>query len=102
MGFLIFNFQSTKSQQNSVKIFCTMTPLEAVFIFATFVAHAIRVTIYPLDEEDDGYESDAAQFGEGEGDRDESWEAYDDIGWLSVGKRKMNNDEGVVKKVKTF
>jgi hypothetical protein len=79
-----------------------MTPLEAVFIFATFVAHAIRVTIYPLDEEDDGYESDAAQFGEGEGDRDESWEAYDDIGWLSVGKRKMNNDEGVVKKVKTF
>lgn len=74
-----------------------MTPLETFFILATFVAHAVTVTTFPLDEEDDGYESDAAQCDDGEEDRDELWDKWES----SVKKKKINEGENVAKKVKT-
>ena len=64
-----------------------MTPLEAVFILASFVAHAVTVTIYPL--KDDGYDSDVAERDEEE-DRDELFEESEDS---LVGKRKITSDE---------
>ena len=73
-----------------------MTPLEAVFILASFVAHAVTVTIYPLDEEDDGYESDVAECDEEEDDRDELFDEWES----SVGKRKITNEECGSKKFK--
>ena len=80
-----------QSEQNSVKIL-VMTPLEAVFILASFVAHAVTVTIYPL--KDDGYDSDVAECDEEE-DRDELFEES------LVGKRKITSDECGRKKCKT-
>ena len=72
-----------------------MTPLEAVFILASFVAHAVTVTIYPL--KDDGYDSDVAERDEEE-DRDELFEESEDS---LVGKRKITSDECGRKKCKT-
>ena len=77
-----------------------MTPLQAVFILTTFVVHVVTVTTFPLDEEDDGYESDAAQCDEEEEEeRDEEW--YEE--WeSSVEKSKFSNDDNkVIKKFKT-
>ena len=72
-----------------------MTSLDTFFILMTaFVAHIVTVTTFPLDEEDDGYESDAAQCDDEE-DRDELWDEWES----SVGKRKISEDEGVAKKV---
>ena len=65
---------------------------------ATFVVHSVIVTIYPLDEEDDGYESDVAQL-----DEEEYEEGWDEEWEQSLVKRKFNDDnEDVIKKVKTY
>ena len=75
-----------------------MTPLEAVFILASFVAHAVTVTIYPL--KDDGYDSDVAERDEEE-DRDELDELFEESEESLVGKRKITSDECGRKKCKT-
>ena len=75
-----------------------MTPLEAVFILASFVAHAVTVTIYPL--KDDGYDSYVAERDEEE-DRDELDELFEESDESLVGKRKITSDECGRKKCKT-
>ena len=79
-----------------------MTPLQTVFILATFVAHVVTVTIYPLDEEDDAYESALEEEGyksdAAECDEEEERDEFES----SVGKRKMSDDDNDgIKKVKT-